>query len=380
MILSCYLLLLASATLGATDPGTAADSRETSPSPSTAAQVRDAVRAARQRMTSLSVTYVVDHPVELAGREPLRSRHTIAADGILRFGENTHFTRSFPEVLDLNHTRVYYTGETFDVFYPRQRYYETSRRNARLDYTLKVRSDFILECLGWWPPGDDSLPENSELPHYLHLVLARNDCRVSPEQESVDGHRCHVIEFQSGRTLVDRIWLDPAFGFAVRRREKYEPGSGQLRTRYELSELREVGPGIWLPWVLRRTSFERGTAGDRSAVRVATGLVESAIVNQVAATIFKFQPPPGTLTQDRDTRELSQTPGGLEFLDETIDTLKAIIATSAPFQPQSAIGRTHPRMIAVLESPLVLPLSLAACLVVIPYRTRLRALVSWGRS
>ncbi len=371
MSIPCSFLLLVSVTLGPTDPVAQGAPREANPSFQSVGQIRDAVRAARQRISSLSVTYAVDHPIEADGRERIRSRHTIVADGILRFGENTHSTRSFPEALDLNHTRVYYTGETFDVFYPRQRFYETSRRNARLDYTLKIRSDFILECLGWWPPGDDSLPANQERPHYLHLVVDDKDCRVSPDQGSVDGHPCRVIELAAGDAIVDRIWVDPALGFAVRRREKYEPGSGQPRVRYELSDHREVGLGIWLPWRIRRTSFEPGKAGDPPTAREVTALVEHSAVNHVAPSAFKFVPPPGTLTQDRDTGELSQTPGGLEFLDETIGTLKAIITIASPFQPQFAIGHARPRMIAMLESPLVMPLALTACLAIIPFRSRL---------
>jgi hypothetical protein len=45
-------------------------------------------------------------------------------------------------------------------------------------------------------------------------------------------------------------------------------------------------------------------------------------VNKVPDDLFRFAPPPGTLVQNRDTREVSQVPGGLSFLDDVVATAR----------------------------------------------------------
>ena len=356
----CCLFLALSAEGGSS--GSPSASGVARPSVYSLEQIRDGMRDARGRLSNLLVRYVVEHPAPVGG-ERVWSRHTIAASGSLRFGENSHFTATFPEQMDLNHTKAYYTVQTFDVFYPRQRYFETSRRNAQLHYTIKLRSDFVLESLGWWPPGDQTKLDADESPHYLHLVLDRTDCRISAVQEQVDGHWCHVLE-RPGR---DRIWVDPSIGFAVRRREKYEPRSRQIVARYELSEYRETEKGIWLPWKIRRTLFNSGQDSDSPGEMVATAVVEKVVANHVPDSLFRFTPPPGTLTQDRDTLEMSQTPGGLDFLDEQIELLRTVGAKTG-LTAEWAKRNSETGLTAILRSPVLTVFLVALGVTIVPGR------------
>lgn len=76
---------------------------------------------------------------------------------------------------------------------------------------------------------------------------------VEPTCESVDGVPCHVI---TEPTLGFRKWIDPAAGFAIRfsenrrRDDDRGPATAHISSRNMKSDLREVAPGIWLPFVM----------------------------------------------------------------------------------------------------------------------------------
>src|SRR5262249_22669872 len=140
--------------------------------------------------------------------------------------------------------------------------------------------------------------------------LAQKEYRVHPRQEQVAGAWCHVVEFPG----VDKLWVDPAIGFAVRRREGSAGNPPALVARYELSDYRETAPGVWLPWKLRRVNYKirpPSTQGDPLPEADSVATVARVEVNQVDSDLFRFTPPPGTLVQDRDAGEMSQIPGGL---------------------------------------------------------------------
>src|SRR4051794_15588808 len=90
--------------------------------------VRGPVTAAADRVTSIETTYTAV-PIRNVPNAT-SSRHHVAQKGRLRYAENSHFTDRVGPDADLNHTRMYFTGTTFDVFYVKHRYYETSARNA----------------------------------------------------------------------------------------------------------------------------------------------------------------------------------------------------------------------------------------------------------
>jgi hypothetical protein len=134
-------------------------------------------------------------------------------------------------------------------------------------------------------------------------------------QEEVDGAWCHVID-DPGR---DRLWIDPAAGYAVRRRERYAGDPPALVWRCELSDLRETA-GVWFPWKARQTvrSASPRTGAPNALERHVEADVVEAELNQTSEEFFVFRPPAGTLVQDRDTGATTQVPGGLAFLDGVV--------------------------------------------------------------
>ncbi len=286
------------------------------PSSFTLEQICSGYHESRSRIRSLKIDYEILGKAPLTGTEQ-RLRREIAAQGRNRYAQFIHVEAGYPEDLDLRQCRVYYTGETLDVFFPLGLYFETSRKNVERQFADKVRAEFFYECSGWWPPDDDSQPPHHGTPPYPHEVLARPDCRVLPSQEPVDGHWCHVVQVAD----VEKLWFDAAIGFALRRRDLYEAKSERPTVRYELSDFRENPSKTWMPWRLRRLIHGEPQAGstEPSIKSDTLAVVRKFEVNQVPADLFQFTPPAGTLVQDRDTKKTWQIPGGLSFLDTAVE-------------------------------------------------------------
>ena len=273
-------------------------------------EIRREADASRRRLRSLYVEAITRS--KIAGNPagpPLETRHVLAAKGSLRFVELAHRTPLLDWSEDVGYTRSYFTGATFDAFYVLNRYYETLRLAPGEFSSTKVRAEFYIECIGWWPPDDQTLPHGLDPLTLLHLALADPSCRVRPETEEAGG--------VAGR---DRLWLDPSRGFAIVRREFTGPS---VRLHYENSDFREAAPGIWLPWQVRRvvTSRTDSVAGGTAREVVLTdadrtvGLLR---VNDVDDAIFTFRALPGTLIHDLDRKTVRQVPGGLDMLDEIV--------------------------------------------------------------
>jgi hypothetical protein len=306
-------------------------------------QIRDGVDAARARIRSLEAETVStlveaegkehDHDHDHSARANFAGQR-IAVLGKLRLVENRHWGPGLPADMDLNFHWVYCDGKTLDLYYPRTRYFETTRANANTDYSWKARGPFLVECLGWWPVDDPSEISERFRTILLHTALRQPDCRVLPEQEEVDGAWCHVVE----RPGQAKLWLDPAIGFAPRRKEYYAGRPELLTASIRLSDYREAAGGIWFPRKIERTIYD--PANPRFGQ--ADGLLSKSVCevtqfvpNQLDPGRFAFKPPPGTLIQDRDTGVTTQVPGGLELLDSISDTARRILGPGAGPGPPS---------------------------------------------
>jgi hypothetical protein len=300
-------------------------------------------------------------------------RRVIAARGKLRRAETYHFDDNFSPDLDIRHDVVYFTGESLNVFCPPQRYLEVTRKLADSPYNLKARCEFYLECTGWWPPGDTGeAPPLWGHPFFLHDALADPHCRVRPLQEQVDGAWCCVVE----RPGVDTLWLDPALGFMMRRREWLHGHRVAPARDYELSGYRPMGPGIWLPWQVRRVSYKAPgeTAGGPPEVAVDTiATVVRAEVNRVSDAEFRWAPLPGTLTRDLDTEHVEQTPGGLTFLDTVMDLARRRAAIYARNRLPALRDRPSPRWPDRAAVAVVAALALVDVVLLVKVAVRLAA-------
>lgn len=256
--------------------------------------------------------------------ERYRRVRFLAKNG-LRLRETWHSTTRFPESVDLNHITQFLTHDSFDYFIHKSRYYEKSRRGFISPTTWKLKDDDYLRMCGWWPNDDEPSTEaDSDFAIHLRFVVENPHYALLADAESVDGHSCCVVE-NSG---VDRLWLDPALGYAIRKREIYDE-RGRVRhrscvksfQRCDLTGKTNEQASVWMPTRIFN-EFKTDDANVRSDSR--TGLAKAEIVvqwvsvNSVDDQSFRFIPPPGTLVYDRDVNSWRQIPGGRDLLDENI--------------------------------------------------------------
>jgi hypothetical protein len=125
---------------------------------------------------------------------------------------------------------------------------------------------------------------------------------LEPKTEVVDGSTCVVLKgslnslFQPALfvgNLTDRIWFDRDHGLALRKRELFR--DGQLQSRWENTQLREVEPGFWLPTLIRTDMFALDAPPEWKGKPVVTEeiRVETLAINQVPDDRFDMVPKKG---------------------------------------------------------------------------------------
>jgi hypothetical protein len=121
-------------------------------------------------------------------------------------------------------------------------------------------------------------------------------------KDSVDGVACQLLD----KSDVARFWLDPKFGYAIRRVDRYITGKnrarGSLVTSVTMADYREARPGLWLPWAITEElyhSFQTGPAElvGRLAVR-RTLSVESIEFDTLTDEFFQITIPADVLVHD----------------------------------------------------------------------------------
>jgi hypothetical protein len=302
---------------GGPDPGAGA-TRPTSGGTATLAEICGTVAEWRGRLRSLLVEYDARGPVRRTGEpDPTVTRRVVAVRGPCRYIHSVHFTDEFPSGVDLKCNEIYYDGRSLVDYSLHDLHANIYRRQAeRLSW--KTRCEFFLECLGWWPPDDETAIPDRGQGFFLHQALADPRCRLLPERETVDGASCYVVE----RLGIDKIWLDPGLGFAPRRREWNLASRSAPSTTYELSDYREAAPGVNLPWRLHRVIYDPSLVSARNPQGVdadTRAVVIRAEVNRVAEDRFAFTPPPGALVREDDTDVIQQVAGGTAFLNSVAE-------------------------------------------------------------
>jgi hypothetical protein len=296
-------------------------------------EIRRCVAQAHDRLKSLRVEFRAFKPREGPSGKHLET--IVAAKGQSRYESLVHVVPG--QSVDPGAYINLYDGTSFNTYYPYKRRYEISRLAAAPQYTWKVRGHAFFECLGWWPPGDDSEPlKPQERALFVKDVLADPECRVSPFLDRVDGRWCHVVENPG----LEILWIDAQRGTLLKR-ERYGGGDAlRLTATYHLMDYREVASGIWLPYTIRRKVEAFG--------RENVYQVEKYEVNNVPDELFSFTPGPGTLVYDRDTDEFHQVPGGEDFLEKMVNRVTHISAAQSP-SGESA-GSSARRILVALVS------------------------------
>ena len=279
--------------------------------------IRQAVAASHGRLQSLLVEY---NAWNVEAESGLHNHTIVAAKGQARYIKNFH-ARGDEDIIDSFAHESFYDGVWWNVYVPQSHQYQISRRFAVPPYTRKARVEAFLESLGWWPPGDLSEPPRSYgRPLFVQHVLAQESCQVAAEQEKVGGRWCHVVQAPG-----DRLWIDVARG-TLMRRELQADGEPPLTSTFEFSDLKEVSPGIWLPFSIHRKLPVHSLESLFKVVKYE--------VNNVPDSRFSYTPGPGTVVIDRDSDELRQIPGGLFFLETICQRALEVLKTHEKRRPE----------------------------------------------
>jgi len=270
------------------------------------ANLRDAYTRNFKNLKSLRVKYIAYEAKDSPPSKYIEVE--VAVKGQSRYISRLHITVG-TEKADANAAVSFYNSDSFNVFRPYYRRYEVSHRFAVAPYTDKIRINYFLESLAWWPSEDLSVPPESQgYMSFLPQLFADDRYRVLSKQEVIQNINCSIIELPG----IDRIWFDSNRGIIMKRQLfRGKEDAQQLVSTIKLSDFRKVDPGIWLPFAIDRQLHLDSQANTLKILEYH--------INDVSDEIFSFIPPPGTLVYARDNDQVSQVPGGLDFLAECIE-------------------------------------------------------------
>ncbi|QDU36696.1 hypothetical protein Mal4_09840 [Maioricimonas rarisocia] len=126
----------------------------------------------------------------------------------------------------------------------------------------------------------------------------RDHYSVVPEPQTIDGAECWAVVWDG----MDEILVDPALGFAIRRRS-YHWGPGKpMRFHLEFKEFEEVQPGLWLPTTVYADMYASIVAEAESlwgkVTNKTTYRLNEAEFNSVPDELFALDLPEGTRVVD----------------------------------------------------------------------------------
>jgi hypothetical protein len=301
----------------------------TEPAPISAYQSCDALKAEiiryQSRLQSLKVTYDI----------------SILQSPKIRPGEYIHrimaawAPASF--FLDSGHG---YPGISWEDDYARQVAYITSSSNtnmypvsrAFIQHELKeaeelpgtLKYESFLVATGIWPLNSRRPASIWHRPQML-VDIAKSDeySNISPVQECINGHWCHVLSSPNS----DVLWLDMQLGGTLVRRDIFDLDKHVLQERYQLDDIREVADGIWMPYQITDTEFDTSSART-TKIREVQLKISNICVNVVEEKQFEYEPLPGSLRYSDDKSEVQVVNGGIDHLDRIARWLKVNIHTT----------------------------------------------------
>jgi len=307
------LALLGIVSLGGSSSGRGEQALPRQPALETIDQIRRLMHDRRDHLVSIKVEFRSWHQQNLGTARHERS--VVAAKGGRRYALLWHGEFSHPE----EDPRAYIQlldGENWNVLNTYFREYDVSRKFAVRSYTDKILFHPVFESLGWWPPDDTNPPARQDGRRFFaDDVVDDERCRVVG-RELIDGRWCHVVEVANS----DRLWIDCARGVVICQKRYASGGDHAEITAMEASDLREVSPGFFLPYRMRRIQRARNLD--------VTTVIDSYSINEVVDSQFQIEVTPGTLIYDRDTDTYRQVPGGFEVMDRVVRWVKANVQAS----------------------------------------------------
>ncbi len=185
--------------------------------------------------------------------------------------------------------------------------------------------DMYLQQLGFPYRAKDvkAAAEASEDLSWLPNNFTKQKYKVLDRQEAVDGAWCHVVSAPAA----DKLWIDVAHGFALRKRElNWAPGK-PLRVRVLNSAFREMEQGLWLPWSSTQEYFghlEEPEALDKVILSQQIEVKKLEVNQPLPDSFYELQFPVGTYVKDAIKKVNYRVP------PPGLDTVEAAIQEQLP--------------------------------------------------
>jgi hypothetical protein len=158
-----------------------------------------------------------------------------------------------------------------------------------------LRNELIFQALCWWPFVNWSAPEVYGRLWSMSSLLKGGAYSLRPQTEAVGSRPCYVLEVKG----IDVIWVDCERPRCVLRRDIYNPATRSVAARFEMTDYRDAGEGIWLPGRLRNRQFDSNSHTPSLRARVvvdSTFLIHDIKVNgAVEPGTFRLDLGPGTV-------------------------------------------------------------------------------------
>lgn len=270
------------------------------PAELTLQQIYDGARLARQKMQNMRVDYqMTTRP--LAKRPPAADKGAVAVIGICRRtfvfeGERRYSSQAWDTGKGFVEEPTYVFDGSAGFFCRPGRVMINDGKDPSTD-----KGEYYCEEMLEFPIADDIRANYDNSWFYPHCLRSgiRTDLIVLPEQEQVDGAWCHVVQCAD----VQKLWVDPQIGFAVRRKERHKPGSARddfndgkplPLADYKFSNFSEAVPGLWLPLHCERITYPATAKSLEPELELVLD-VTSLDVNTVSDRDFEIELPAGTM-------------------------------------------------------------------------------------
>lgn len=172
---------------------------------------------------------------------------------------------------------------------------------VKVDYTrsglapLELQNELMFRVLCWWPFTEWPPPDVFGRPWSMDSLLKDGVYGLRPHPEPVESRPCYVLEVKD----TDAIWVDCERPRCVLRREIYNPATRSVASRFEMTDYRDAGDGVWLPGRFRNMQFDSNAHTPSLRARVVidtTFLVHDIKVNKaVTPEAFRLDLAPGTV-------------------------------------------------------------------------------------
>jgi hypothetical protein len=270
--------------------------------------------------------------------------------------------------LDPERALLYLDGRTFYKLWQRDRLVV----EYPIDKSVPLLSkQLYLDGIAMWPFSSAGLSPVSSTVFYLPEALESNAYLVVARHDLSTGSPCTVLHCHDvgPAHFDDRIWLDEAKNWALRKRvtrAKPSPNRQDSLMIVALDGYREMAPGIWMPWRIETSQLRRlrGQADEFGPITNDTLVVNEMAINcRIDESEFRPEYRPGSFIRRPASGTESVLPGGHELLDVAAANVRQFVQGHGRQQSRAlALGLSAARWI--LPVVLVGMLPVGACVIV----------------